>query len=200
MTGSDRHPGDRLAALADGRLPDWERGRVLDHLTRCDGCRRDYEAQLVMKGLLGDLPEPGAPDALRARLSGLAHPDPLVAPDPSRSVTPHPGRPSRQSLRPGGPARPHRSARSRAIRAGAGLMSLTVLTLAGAYAVGGAPEGAPVTPAIDRYVREHAAVSGGLPLTEPVLWQLPASAPSVVKVPVTSTGVRQVSVRSGPLP
>jgi hypothetical protein len=31
-----------------------------------------------------------------------------------------------------------------------------------------------VTPPIDRYVREHVAVSGGLPLTEPVLWQLPA--------------------------
>ncbi len=200
MTGSDRHPGDRLAALADGRLPDWERSRVLDHLTRCDSCRRDYEAQLVMKGLLADLPEPGAPDALRARLSGLARPDPGVAPDSSWSPTPHPGQPSRRSLRPGGSARPHRSARSRAVRAGAGLMSLTVLTLAGAYAVGGSPEGAPVTPAIDRFVREHAAVSGGLPLTEPVLWQLPASAPSVVKVPMTSAGVRQVSARSGPLP
>ena len=50
--------------------------------------------------------------------------------------------------------------------------------LAGAYALGGAPEGAPVTPPMDRYVREHVAVSGGLPLTEPVLWQLPATGQS----------------------
>ena len=61
MTGSDRHPGDRLAALADGRLPEPERTRVLDHLARCADCRSDYDAQLTMKGLLRGLGPPGPP-------------------------------------------------------------------------------------------------------------------------------------------
>jgi anti-sigma factor RsiW len=192
VTRSDRHPGDRLAALADGRLLPGERSLVLEHLARCENCRADYDAQLVLKGLLRGLPAPGAPADLRARLAGLAHPQPLALPPP--------GKPGRRSLRPGGSARPRRSGRAMAARAGAGLVSVTVLALAGAYAVGGTPEGAPVTPAIDRYAREHAAVTGGLPLTEPVLWQLPPAPPGIIRIPVARDGVRQVAIRSGITP
>ena len=53
----------------------------------------------------------------------------------------------------------------------------------------------------DRYVREHAAVSGGLPFTEPVLWQLPARAGTANRLgasvpPLVNpvTGVRVVPV------
>jgi len=39
MKGHDRHCGDRLAALADGRLTEPDRSAVVDHLTRCAPCR-----------------------------------------------------------------------------------------------------------------------------------------------------------------
>lgn|GEM_PF-1965887 len=159
MSSADRHPGDRLAALADGRLAEPERSRVLDHLVRCAGCRADYDAQLAMKGLLRGLDEPGAPVDLRVRLSGLAS-APAAASPPARP------RRSPASWAP-------RSTTSRIGAAGVALMSLSTVALAGGYALGGSGGAASVTPPLDRFVREHAAVSGGLPLTEPVLWQLP---------------------------
>jgi anti-sigma factor RsiW len=179
MTGAERHSGDRLAALADGRLPEPDRSRVLDHLVRCGACRADYDAQLAIKGLLRGLDEPGAPLDLRARLSGLA-----AAGSPGVPDRP-PGRPVHLLRRSRRKTHPPRSAGRRASRAGAGVLSFTVLALAGAYALGGAPDGVVVTPPIDHFVREHAAVSGGLPLTEPVLWQLPTGA-SVAGTPAAS--------------
>jgi len=166
MTGHDRHCGDRLAALADGRVPEPARSAVVEHLARCAACRADYDEQLAVKGLLRALQQPGAPTDLQARLSGLARSAASADRPPAR---PRPWRP-----RPG----PHRRRppRQRAARAGAGVLSATVLALAGAYALGGSPQAARVTPPVDRYVREHAAVTGGLPLTEPILWQLPAGA------------------------
>jgi len=166
MTGHDRHCGDHLAALADGRLPEPARSTAVDHLARCATCRADYDAQLAMKGLLRALPQPGAPADLQARLAGFARTGAPVARPPSG--------PSRLLSRPGPRPIRRRSQSRRAARAGTGLLSATVLALAGAYALGGAPQGAVVTPPVDRYVREHAALTGGLPLTEPILWQLPA--------------------------
>src|SRR5206468_2134688 len=135
MSAADRHAGDRLAALADGRLPASERDQVVAHLGRCARCRSDYDAQLTMKGMLGGLRSqagPSAPPDLRARLSDLARPVPPPSP---------PGRPPRGST---GPARSGRSARRRSARAGAGLVAITALVLAGGYALGGAPDGAVV--------------------------------------------------------
>jgi anti-sigma factor RsiW len=167
MTGHDRHSGDRLAALADGRLPEPERCAVLDHLARCARCRADFDAQLAMKGLLRALDEPGAPAALQARLAGLARTGPVAPADRPPGRRPVWRRARRDARRSSSP-------RKRAGRAGAGLLSVTVLALASAYALGGAPQGTAVSPPVDRFAREHAAVTGGLPLTEPVLWQLPA--------------------------
>ena len=180
MTGHDRHSGDRLAALADGRLPEPERSGVLDHLTRCARCRTDYDAQLAMKGLLRALDEPGAPAALQVRLAGLARTGSAAALDRP------PGRRATSRRRTRREARRSVSPRKRAGRAGAGLLSVTVLALAGAYALGGAPQGTAVSPPVDRFAREHAAVTGGLPLTEPVLWQLPAGSPSA-RAPLRAT-------------
>jgi anti-sigma factor RsiW len=170
VTGPERHAGDRLAALADGRLREPERTRVLTHLGRCATCRSEYDSQLAMKGLLGALGEPGAPVDLRMRLTGLSSP---AAVPVTRSSDRPPGR-SLGLRRPRRKPHAPRSARYRVGRAGVGVLLVAVLALGGAYALGGAPSGALVTPPIDRYVRDHAAVSGGLPLTEPVLWQLPA--------------------------
>jgi len=180
MTGHDRHCGDRLAALADGRLPEPARSTALDHLGRCATCRADYDSQLAMKGLLGALDQPGAPADLQARLAGFARTGTPVDRPPAGPKA------SRSRPRPT-PARRRRSPSRRAARAGAGLLSATVLTLAGAYALGAGPQGAVVTPPVDRYVREHAAVTGGLPLTEPILWQLPAGATAETPTATTAT-------------
>ena len=196
MSGADRHPGDRLAALVDGRLTEPERSRLLSHLAGCPSCRNDYDAQLTMKGLLRGLDEPGAPVDLRARLRGLPSSPPPPLPPGQRRLSR-----SRRAVGGVGPGRSPRSRRHRLVRAGAGAMTFTVIALAGAYALGGAPSGEAVSPPVDRYVREHAAVSGGLPFTEPVLWQLPARSGAAVQPgsPVPPrlnpvTGVRVVPV------
>lgn len=49
----------------------------------------------------------------------------------------------------------------------AGSLSLGAATAAMAFVVGGQPEGPALTPPIDSYTREHAAVGGNIPLTEP---------------------------------
>ena len=55
--------------------------------------------------------------------------------------------------------------------------SVSILALGGGYALGGRRRGtAGGAPAVDQYVREHAAVSVGVPLTGPVLYQLRAGA------------------------
>ena len=71
MTGRERHPGDRLAALVDGRLGEPDRSRVVEHLTRCPDCLADYDAQLALKGMLRELDAPAAPAELRERLSDV---------------------------------------------------------------------------------------------------------------------------------
>jgi anti-sigma factor RsiW len=172
MTQRGRHPGDQLAALVDGRLGEPDRSRVVAHLTRCPECLADYDSQLALKGLLGGLGAPAAPDALRGRLAEL-----LAEPAPE----------------PGAAA--HRV--SRGTKVGAAAMVLAAATLGGGYLAGGTPEGQPVVPPVDQYVREHAAVSVGVPLTAPVLYQLVPAPSSLV---VTTIGVRASSVPTSATP
>lgn len=157
------HPGDRLAALVDGLVPEPDRSRLLAHLAGCPQCRAEYDAQRAVKGLLADLPGPPAPASLAARLAALADPNgpglALPVPEPADE--------------------PVRAPRHRVALASAGLFSVLVLGLGTAYAVGGSPEGPAVTPPVNRFVREHAAVTSGVPLFEPVLSAVPTSfAPS----------------------
>jgi anti-sigma factor RsiW len=152
MSARERHPGDRLAALVDGRLAEPDRSRVIDHLTRCPACLSDYDDQLALKGLLGGLGAPGAPDELRARLAEL----PEHATDLGAAAERHG---LLHALGRRGTA--------------AAATAVSVLALGGvAYAVGGGPQGSAVVPPADQYLREHAAVSVRVPLTEPVLQQL----------------------------
>lgn len=159
------HPGDRLAALVDGLVPEPDRSRLLAHLAGCPQCRAEYDAQRAVKGLLADLPGPSAPASLAARLAALADPN---GPGPGLAASVPP------------PAdEPDRPPRHRGLVASAGLLSVLVLGLVTAYAVGGSPEGPAVTPPVSRFVREHAAVTSGVPLFEPVLSAVPTSvAPS----------------------
>ena len=66
-------------------------------------------------------------------------------------------------------------------------MALSFVVTAGAYVLGGAEDGTPVVPPVDQYVREHAAVSVGIPLTGPVLYQLVPAPSSILVTPVTAT-------------
>jgi anti-sigma factor RsiW len=161
MTGRDRHPGDRLAALVDGRLVEPERSRVVEHVAGCGQCLADYDAQLALKGMLRHLGSPGAPAGLRARLADL----PRTRPDATQPGGPRRPRPRRDPSR-----RPGRAVRLGRVAAGAA--ALSVILLGGGYALGGGAQGNVVVPPVDQFVREHAAVEVGIPLTEPALSQL----------------------------
>jgi anti-sigma factor RsiW len=169
MTGHDRHAGDRLAALVDGRLAPAERERVMAHLAGCARCRADYDTQLALKGVLGELRNPGAPSDLQARLARLP-------------VTPDEGGSSNR--------RPRMSAHRRVAVAGVAAGSVAVITLGTAYAVGG-EAGEPVVPQVSRYMTDHTAVTSDLPLVQPQLSQL-----TTLRTPflpgVTTTVVRVV--------
>ncbi len=166
MSGRDGHAGDLLAALVDGHLPERERQRVLDHLAACRSCLSDYDAQLALKGLLRDLPDPGAPDDLRDRLARL----PAAPAVEDR----HGGRPMGRRDAPGPAGRrvPRPRPRSRRAKVGATLLTVSAMTLTAAYVLGGAAEGTAVVPPADQYVREHTAVSVSVPFTQPVPTQL----------------------------
>ena len=175
MSARERHPGDRLAALVDGRLAEPDRSRVIDHLTRCRPCLADYDAQLALKGLLGGLPAPGAPDELAARLAAL--PSSRPAEDPAGA----------------GASRPSGARRATTVAAAA--LSVSVLVVAGvAYAVGGTPAGTAVVPPADRFLREHAAVSVSVPLTQPLVEQVAPQPLPFVAVPTAAPVLRS----SGP--
>ncbi len=149
------HPGDRLAALADGLVPEPDRSRLLAHLAGCPQCRAEYDAQRAIKGLLADLPGPAAPPDLAARLAALA-------------AGPASGGPVEEP-------EPARAPRHRFLVASAGAASVLVAGLVAAYVAGGAATGPAVTPPVDRFVREHAAVTSGVPLFEPVVSAVPGS-------------------------
>lgn len=159
MSLPDRHLGDRVAALVDGRVAPGERATLLDHVTRCRPCRIQYDEQRAIKGLLGDLRGIDAPDDLTLRLARLGAPS-LADPDrpylaPTVSTAPA--------------ARSGRTAGQRVRFAGASLLSVSVVGVGVAYAAGAAPAGLAVVPPVDRFVREHDHVAAGLPLSEPVL-------------------------------
>jgi anti-sigma factor RsiW len=148
----ERHPGDRLAALVDGRLDEAERRQVLAHLAGCARCRADYDAQRALKGVLGELDRPGAPSSLQARLSGLPE-------EPAGSAV-------RSDSKPGWSGR-------RKIAMGAATAgSLVAVTVGVGYAVGAPATGPTVVPTINLYTTDHAAVSGDIPLEQPQLSQL----------------------------
>jgi hypothetical protein len=170
MTARGRHPGDQLAALVDGRLGEPDRSRVIEHLAQCPECLSDYDAQLTLKGLLGGLGTPAAPEELRGRLADVLASTPLAAEQPTHRV-------------------------GRGTRLGAAAFVLVAATLGAGYLAGGAPDEPAVVPPVDQYVREHAAVSVGVPLTAPVLYQLVPAPSSFV---VTAVAVPVASAVRGP--
>lgn len=72
--------GPLVAALVDGELPHATRERAQAHLAHCTSCRREVEAQRILRADLRALSAPAPSEALTARLLGL--PAPGVAPRP----------------------------------------------------------------------------------------------------------------------
>ncbi|MDQ1654832.1 MAG: hypothetical protein QOI35_4032 [Cryptosporangiaceae bacterium] len=82
MTASRRDPhlGELAAALVDGMLDHGARDRALAHLTRCDGCRSDVDAQRRIKAQLSGLGGLGVPQGLSTRLRALPDRSPAAGP------------------------------------------------------------------------------------------------------------------------
>lgn len=191
------HLGDRVAALVDGELSHDARDRLLAHVAGCPRCREEVDAARQVKARLAALSVPDPSSALTARLLALAEPGepipprrrplrrgPRPAAGPRSSPRPQSPRPAIGT--PGGPGastRPGRVAHSSADRlrrfgmAGAGAFSVVGLALGGAFAVGGQSgnTGVPLTPPVDRLEVEHAATTGGVPLTDPAFSSVPGS-------------------------
>lgn len=159
------HLGDRVAALVDEQLPADVRERLLSHVARCSQCRREVEAARMLKRRVSALGSPAPSDHLTRRLVAMSEPgEPMPA---DRSTTW--GRRRGPTWGVG-----HVSAgahQSRLLRATAVAVSLSAATLGFAFVVGNEGEGelAPVVPPVDRFVVEHAATSGDVPLTEPAV-------------------------------
>src|ERR1039457_6906985 len=69
------HLGQRLSALIDSELSDFERDRVLAHLAGCDECRGEAIALRALKQRIHALGETMADTALTGRLMAMAAAD-----------------------------------------------------------------------------------------------------------------------------
>jgi anti-sigma factor RsiW len=155
------HLGQRLSALIDSELSDFERDRVLAHLAGCDECRGEAIALRALKQRIHALGETMADTALTGRLMAMAAAD-------ERSPWG-----SRATWRAG-----HRGPPVRYLAAG--IFTVVVVSLGTtAFVVGGGdqqPSGPKVTPAVDLYMMQRAIVTGDLPVT-----------PSAAAAPVPAT-------------
>jgi anti-sigma factor RsiW len=166
------HLGQRLSALIDSELSDFERDRVLAHLVGCDACRDEAIALRALKQRIHALGETMADTALTGRLMAMAA---------AAERSPWGSR--------GTPRDGHRYPAARYLAAG--LFTFVVVGLGStAFVVGGDQEPSPkITPAVDMYVTQHALVTGYQPVT-----------PSVTAAPVPAGSVPANPVPASPVP
>jgi anti-sigma factor RsiW len=70
MSADERHPGQELDLLVDGRLAPERRSQVEAHIAGCERCRRDLDALRLEKAVLRDrLPAREVPETLSARVT-----------------------------------------------------------------------------------------------------------------------------------
>src|ERR1700730_9960833 len=155
------HLGQRLSALIDGELSDFERDRVLAHLVGCDACRREAVALRALKRRVHALGEAMADAALTGRLMAMSAPG-------ERSPSG-----SRVTWRAG-----HRYPPARYLAAGLFTVVVVGLGTAG-FMIGGdqQPSGPKVTPAVNMFMIQHAGATGGGRVTPPAT-AAPAPAPA----------------------
>jgi anti-sigma factor RsiW len=150
------HLGERISALIDGELCDFERDRVLAHLVRCDACRGEAVAFRALKRRMHALNETMADAALTGRLMAMAGDGSAWG--------------SQATWRAG-----HRYPPARFLAAGIfAFVAVGVGTTA--FVIGGdqAPAGPRVTPTVDMYMMQHESVSGDV-LVTPSVSGAPAS-------------------------
>ncbi len=183
----NQHLGDRVAAFVDGELGHEARDRALAHLAHCLECRHEVDTERLVKSRLAGAAQPMPSADLMAKLIdlGAAGPPapaerrraPVTARPQRASVAPAGGRPKNAPAgRPGRGPGGHRRLRYAAM----GVLSLAAVTLSTSFAVGGGVgvQGAPVTPAVNRYGVEHANTANMVPLTDPALDAYPAIDPA----------------------
>jgi hypothetical protein len=178
------HLGQRLSALIDSELSDFERDRVLAHLAGCDACRCESIALRTLKRRINALGETMADTALTGRLMAMA-----------ASAERGPWG-SRGTWRPG-----HRYPPVRYVAAG--IFTFVVVGLGTtAFVVGGdqqQPSGPKVTPAVDMYMIQHAVVTDSLPVT-PSAASAHEPASPVPASPVPASPVPASPVPASPVP
>ena len=151
----DRCLGDLTAALVDCELGHDDRDRALAHITRCDPCRAEVDAQRRLKALLANQPDPQLSFTMTVRLLDVARD--AAGPNHADVVR------VRRRVLVAPPARA-RSLRNRA----ATYSALGVALVAGAVAVGGESDAPKVRPPVTAYVEEHSATTDQLgPLYDP---------------------------------
>jgi anti-sigma factor RsiW len=162
------HLGEEIAALVDGELSHDARDRALAHLAGCPQCRADVEAERRTKAMITRIERVQTPASLVARLREL--PVELTAPHGLRAgaawLVDRRRRPT--SRRPAG-GRPRGAARRRRRRISAATSGAVMVgAFVAALLVGGGPDGGErsVTPPVDQFTVEHAAVTPEVPLSD----------------------------------
>jgi anti-sigma factor RsiW len=164
------HLGEQVSALVDGELDHDARDRALAHLTGCADCRAEVDAERRAKARLSRLADPGMPPDVPGRLHALHAELSAAGAAGGPWRTEHrPRRRHRASLHRRGSAstrRPPSAARRRRFAA-ATTGALVVVAGGAAFLLGGGPAGGrAVTPQVDRFSVEHAAVTPEVPLTD----------------------------------
>src|SRR6266576_3104220 len=154
------HLGEQVSALVDGELDHDARDRALAHLTGCAECRAEVDAERRAKARLGQLADPVMPFEVTTRLSALHAELSAVGQGSSTWRTEHTPRWSRRTQR-----RVSHIHRRRLAAATTG--AVVVCAGGAAFLLGGGPTGGrAVTPQVDRFAVEHAAVTPEVPLTD----------------------------------
>jgi anti-sigma factor RsiW len=183
----DPHLGELASAFADDALDPTTRDRVLVHLAHCAECRAEVDGHRQIKARLAKLAAPPCPDSLLERLRALPEitpaertapeltPPPVRLEASFRSIAPAgrpsgrrpvavaPGRRRPAGRRPSG-ARPgaRRLRRSVMVTAVGGVAAFA-LSLGTVVVLGGDQPSTTVNPPVLTYIKEHGAVTSGVP-------------------------------------
>jgi anti-sigma factor RsiW len=172
MTTDPGHLGERVSALVDGALDHDTRDRLLAHLAGCADCRAVVEDERRVKTRLTGLVDPRVPPGLVDRLLHLGDEQ------PTRDAVAVPAMATRPDAAPAAPTRPRsrddarrpaaRQRHTRRNRLVAGTGGVLAAALSLAFVLGGnASGGQRVTPQVDQFTVDHAAVTSEVPLTGP---------------------------------
>lgn len=173
MTG--RCLGDRVADLADGRMPPAEAERAFAHVAACPACRAALDAQRAVTSALDAAPAPAPSTDFLARLSAIpemAGPERSDAPVPTAAI---PAQSGPAGVRPAGAAgvRPGTARRSRrrvVVATAAGAAVLAVAAAVGSTSAGlgtVTPPRPSFAPVVDTFSVEHSVSVDTMPLSGP---------------------------------